>query len=419
MPMTVFDSRPRLPSIMTTRQPVEEYWEEYAAAGPLGPDLDEVLPPLDALLIHLLVDLHAGRFVLVDLAAQATRGASTVVALNHPAPRRVLAGLRPGPDGDEVAAALRQYVGGHRATAVPLEFLAGADVPADLPPRHGVVVLADARAEDPDGLAEAVGRWFDTRPDALVLLLGVGPVNESGAVEALLRACRPETGRRLWLARESAEALASSSLAVIARRDHPHAASDVARLAALYTGNVRYLDLLWAMNREAIRGTGSDADTLRSHPTGSPVLNELNEWKGKAQSAGEELARLRQNVSEARQATGLVEGQLAAAREEAAALRGDRDRTEQQLAADRAQAARIQAHAEALWGAVVERDRLLGLMQRSLAYRFALRVRRGRSWLAPDASRRYRLLCRVRRVFQIWRGQGLWSVLKRVAGKRR
>jgi hypothetical protein len=402
MHATIATNRPRFPSILTTRQPAEDYWEEYAPRSDSLPDLDEQLPPLDGFLVTLLLGFQPKYGAVVDLAATSTGGASTALVLNHPSPSRILAGLGDGDADQKLASALKAYARQLPPTGASLMILPRGEMPTDLPTRHGVVVVANARAHTPEALAELTARWLLAYPQALLLLLGVGPVADSGAVAALLRDCTPETGRRFWLARELAEALASSHLAVVARRDHPHADSDVQRLRQLYTGNVRYLDLLWDVNAAAIRQAGADDEAMRTHhPTVAPVLNELSEWKRKSLAASDELARLRQELTEVRQTPGVSLDPFVAEQQ----WRDAGEQSERQLALLRA--------------TLAERDSQIQAMQWSLAYRCALRVRRLRLLLAPDQSRRYWLLCRFRRAAQIWRAEGFRSLLKRLVAKRR
>src|SRR3954463_4772097 len=99
MDPTILDKRPKVPSILTIYRPVEEYWSSFGPVSTHGPDAGRVLDPFDALLTHLVLDLAPGLPVLVDLAAESTAGASSVIGLTHPHVRQVVAVSRGGSTG--------------------------------------------------------------------------------------------------------------------------------------------------------------------------------------------------------------------------------------------------------------------------------------------------------------------------------
>ena len=377
---TVADPRPTLPTIRSTREAVEAYWDEFAPTAPVGPggDLDHALDPLDGFLVHLLLDFLPRGVVVVDLAAGDSRGATTTAALNHPSPRRVIAAAGRDDVSADVAAALGEYAR-HRGAAPRLDFLASPHLPADLAARNGLVILADARSGDPAELAGSVARWLDARPDAVVVVLGVGPVGEAGVLDELLLACRAGSGRRLWLARELAEALVGSRLAVVARQGHPHADNALVRVAHAFTGNVRYLDLLWDVNHAAIRNARVDVEALAAHPSGEPVTAEINRHKEHADAARKEAERLRAALKTAQ---------------------AERERAVNELLA-----------------AVAVRDDELGALRSSTVYRLVMRAKRFRQWLAPDGSVRHRAVRTARRGAQVLKGEGVGSFVRWSVGR--
>lgn len=377
---TIADPRPVVPTIRWTREAVEAYWDEFAPTDAIGPgaDLGQALDPLDGFLVHLLLDFLPRGVVVADLASGVSRGATTAVALNHPSPRRVLAAVGRDVSADSVGVALGEYAR-HRGTAPRLDVLATPNLPPDLAARNGLVILTDVRTAEPATLAESVGRWLDARPDAVIAVLGVGPVGEAGVLDELLLGCRSGSGRRLWLCRELAEALVGSRLAVVARQGHPHADNALVRITHAFTGNGRYLDLLWDVNLGAIRAAGADVQALAAHPSGVPVMNEINKHKQLADAARQEADRLRQ----------LLHDMEAAAVRDLAALRAS----------------------------VAHRDRELWELRSGFVYRAALRAKRFRQWVAPDGTIRHRALRKARRGSQILKAEGVWSFLTWTVGR--
>jgi hypothetical protein len=271
------NKRPQWPSILTVFRPVEEYWSHSGLARSFGPDPERLLNPFDALLMHLVLDFTPDRPVLVDLAAGATGGASSVVGLTHPHVRRVVtvAGAAGDPaNSDRVVSALQEFGRGSPSGLAHLDVLPADELPGLLPDLCQAVILVDLRGEGTAGRAEAIRRWLDEQPDALVLLLGLGRVGECPAVESAIRLCSADSGRRLWLLRELGEVLAASGLGMVAMRDHPHVAEILLRIQNLYTGNYRFLELFKAVNLAEIRAAEIDLEVLRSHPSSRSEMPE-------------------------------------------------------------------------------------------------------------------------------------------------
>jgi hypothetical protein len=288
MNATIEAKRRPLPSISTVYGPVEEYWGASRLADLPAEDPREALDPLDAFLVHRLLELVPGHPVLIDAALATTGGASSLIGMHNPRVRGVWAVVDPESLPSRRALATLQANAGTRCPGVaPLEFVERAELTGGLADQSGAVILADARAGDPAYLAAEIGRWLDVRPDALVLVLGIGDVGDCPAVAALMTLCSPASGYRLRLMRELSEVLMSSRLGVVARRDHTGLARALERLEQFYTGNYRYLDLLWRANHAALREARIDADVLRSHPTFGAISDELDGLRQAVREANE------------------------------------------------------------------------------------------------------------------------------------
>jgi SAM-dependent methyltransferase len=343
---TIQDKRQPLPSLLTVYGPIEEFWESSLPAVGLGPEPSEALCPLDAFLIHRLLELVPGRPLLIDTALARTGGASSLIGLAHPQVRRVWVVTEPGSLGSKQAlSALRGYMRDRDCGRTPLEVVARPELPSRLADQPGVMILTDARVGDVASLAKEIGHWLDEQPDALVLVLGLGRVGDCPAIASLLSLCAPESGKRLWLLRELSEVLMASHLGLVARHDHSHVADVLLRLQQFYTGNYCYLDLLRQVNLAALREARIDEEVLRSHLTFGPISAEIEE--------------LKRSVREARE-----------------------------------------QHAAMPWGSLARVLRKLAPMPVGKAWRLAKRVRRE---LAPTpAGRAYRLAKRVARTFLGW-----------------
>src|SRR5207237_660958 len=109
-----FSAGDALPTIYRTYKPVEEYLEGSgsADAAPVR------LAPVDALLVHLLVTLCPGRPTLVDLAGDATHGASTVLCCTQSKAGRVLGRQRAPRGGASWHAALTRFLDHYEANGL-------------------------------------------------------------------------------------------------------------------------------------------------------------------------------------------------------------------------------------------------------------------------------------------------------------
>ena len=288
MDSTILDKRPKFPSILTVYRPIADYWASIGPERDQGQDVERLLDPFDALLIHLVLDLTPGSPVLVDLAAGTTAGASSVIGLTHPQVRRVVAVTRPGSlVVDRAVSALRGFVRGRATGFAPLDVLPIAEMPAGLSDRARIVILADVRGGDVAELAASLRLWLDEMPDALVLLLGLGKVGECPGIEAMLELCPGDSGRRFRLFRELGEILAASHLGILVRDDHPHADEILLRLRLLYDGNFRFLDLLRSVNQAAMQDAQVDDEVLKTHPLSRPLRTEIETLRRATQEANE------------------------------------------------------------------------------------------------------------------------------------
>jgi hypothetical protein len=290
--------RQPLPTILTVYRPIEDYWEAAHRVGAPDVEPSEALDPLDAFLVHRLLDLAPEDPVLIDAAIARTGGAGALIGLHHPRARGVWAVADPESlPNRQGLSALREHLGRRGPERIPLKVIVDSELPEKLAEQTGAVILVDARTAvaRPDDLA----RWLDARPDSLVLVLGLGRVGRCPAIPALLSLGASGSGRQFQLLRDLNETLAASRLGLVARCDHPAIDEMLERLAQSYSGNYRYLDLLREVNDVALREANVDAETLRSNWTFGPLSAEIDELKQKAREADERAEAAARALQEA------------------------------------------------------------------------------------------------------------------------
>lgn len=278
-------TRPHLPSVLSVFGPIEEYQADLNKRGPFHGNAIAYLQPLDAYLAHLLVTAHPGEPAILDLAAEATAGASTLVGLLHPRQPcvRAVAGPLPG-DRRAYRGVVEALLQRQNKDLSSLQWLSHAEPTAD---RHGetdvlIFVAANTTSVDAD-----VERWLNLLPCAIVLVFGLGPVGDCAALDALLRRFPTGSPCRLTLLRESGEALSASTLGMVAERDNAAAEATLQRLKQWFTSNYSFLGLLRSATERAIRASGSDTAVRESDGSFLEWNHEINQLKKAAQHARE------------------------------------------------------------------------------------------------------------------------------------
>jgi hypothetical protein len=338
-------TRPHLPSVLSVFGPIEQYQSELQKRGPFPGSAVTALEPLDAYLAHLLLTVHPGEPAILDLAAEGTTGASTLLGLLHPRQPhvRAIGGPLPG-DRRAYRGAVEEFLQRRGKDLSSLEWLPHAEHP------HGeeeVVVFVVANKRDIDAEVELC---LNHVPSAVVVVFGLGPVGDCAALDALLKRFPTGSPRRLTLLRESGEALSASTLGMVAERDNDTAEALLRRLKQFFTSNYSLLGLLRSVAEKAIRASGSDTAVRESDGSFLEWNHEINQLKKAAQHAREH----------------------AEAAEELRALKG------------------------------------------RISYRLSERFGRWRKRLAPDRTRRHRLLELLRRIGQVVRHEGVLGLSRRI-----
>lgn len=283
-------TRPRLPSILSVNQPIEQYQAGLSKRSPLLA-CAATLDPLDAYLAHLLVNVHPGEPVVLDLAAEATAGASTLVGLLHPRQPHVRAASGPLP-GDRRAyrGVVEEFLERQGKDCSLLHWLPHDEPAAELHGEADVIVFVAASQPDVDIEVE---RWLNVLPSALVLIFGLGPVGECPTLDALVQRFPTGSPRRLALLRESGEVLSASRLGMAADCDNAAAEIVLRRLKQLFAGNYSFLGLLRSATEQAILATQSDTAARESSMHFRAWNHEINQLK----KAAEELQVIKSSRS--------------------------------------------------------------------------------------------------------------------------
>jgi hypothetical protein len=247
------DAVPVLPSIFECYKPVERYRALTGAAGDLA------LAPVDVFLMSQLAACLPAPAVALDLAADATAGATAAFWASHPKVRRVIVPARGGlPPASSWRTSFADVLDG-------MGIDAGRVAVLDDDAGDGVIDTVIRRQTGPPGLrrvlvslsmpcvvTEALRPVLTRLPGAIGLAFPIGPVGGSPHLEGLLLFCSAND-RRLVLFREASPFLAASQLAAICAPDEPVVERLLEWIRTSFGGNFQFLSLLRTVTEQAIR----------------------------------------------------------------------------------------------------------------------------------------------------------------------
>lgn len=228
--------------------PLERYFRELGSRlGSAEPPLK--LQPEDAYLLYLFVGLHESIRAVVDLAADATWGATTLLWASHRVACRVLTPAREEKPVDEPwASVLEDNL--DTVTAPAPEWVAAAPGASRIDAvmtrvagdRRPMLVLLPVTALEPGGAAAALSSIFAAHPGAIVLLLPLGLAGEDRRLDELLQWTR-EQEMRFTALRDLSPFLNGSRLALVGSRQDAALAETLKRIQRLFTSNFDFVTL--------------------------------------------------------------------------------------------------------------------------------------------------------------------------------
>jgi hypothetical protein len=283
-------------------RPVEEYLRRLSEWGGARPAPRLAPRPVDAFLLHQVAAMLPSPPDVIDLAADATAGASTALWAAHPAVRTVWAPRRAAEanwrerfsdfarDGGGAASAIsatRVRLDGS-LFVLPGDWAALADAIGRSAP-----VLALLAGADAAGLLASAAAEF---PRCLAVVMGLGPIGGDGALEALLAFRRAHPQFRVAALRELSPFLAHSDLAAVYPADHADATAVLGRIAQAFDGNFGFLNLVQAVASAAL---GEDTDTGYAASNEERRTSRVSPARPAEQDYARLVSRVRDAVREA------------------------------------------------------------------------------------------------------------------------
>ncbi len=268
------------PTLFTCYEPVARYLECLAAVTNAQPRPRVSMVALDAFLLRQLAAYYPHPFTVIDLAADATLGASAAFWAAPHMPIRRLQIPRPTLEPAEgldwrahwphVAAELGLDVAVAESELVMETSNGWARPDAGLGAMTTtlyVVAVPDGQVTD---ASERLTALIARQPDALICLLPFGLIGQSPLLSEALECCA-RTGYVLTACREISPFFASSRMALLYPADNAFVPDVLDRIRQLFDGNFQFLELIKSLVEDKIQTSRLPFSSVdASGPEGAP-----------------------------------------------------------------------------------------------------------------------------------------------------
>ena len=238
------------PTLFSVYEPIESYLDAVGAARG-GPADSMPLGAIDFFLLHQWIAQSPLRPRVIDLAAEATLGASTLFFLANSQVREV----QVLPPVESAAAAdwrplLAAAVADRAVSPQPEYSVLPASGVGEIggyfrgnelhPP---LLVLLHAGDDPGEPLEDKLAELLSLQEDVVVAVGPLGRIGRCRALASLIAHCTLHPEHRLAAFRELCPFTANSQLAMVYRASHPHADEMLRRLGHWFDGNFQFLSL--------------------------------------------------------------------------------------------------------------------------------------------------------------------------------
>jgi len=246
-------------TLFSCHRAVELYRRRLADRPEAGSPASCHLMAIDSFLMRQLAVYYPAAPVVVDFAAEATHGETTVFWLAAPGIKRVVSpqGQAAGSWQDSFRDALEHLDLEDTAIhpAISISDPAGLeDIRRHLDPPSPVIFLLAQREEESPKLARRLDELVQVRPDALILVFPLGLIGRSQSIGEALEFCAQRKAYRLTVLRELGPFFASCQLGLIYPADNQDVPVVLERIRQLFDGNLSVVtlarDLTDALMRE-------------------------------------------------------------------------------------------------------------------------------------------------------------------------
>lgn len=273
-----------LPTMMSSYRTMERYSDLLSKTGNKSPKSLVSLSALDAYLLQQVTNHLPQKTTVVDLAADATCGASIVCWLSAENVRQVIA-----PQTDWQPNDVAEWRTGFRLASEEMGFeqeVLHSDTIEQVlkaqnnPLSQVIITLAQTEADAPL-LNERLKFLFALQPKAAVFLLPLGDVGSSELLAQAINFGSSQTDYRVVALRERCAFWAASRLGLIYPANNIDLPASLRRLQQQYEGNVQFINmvqLLIESELRALRELQHERHAFAALQSSISLKYELKRW---------------------------------------------------------------------------------------------------------------------------------------------
>lgn len=251
------------PTLATCHQPIVNY-RKLISDVPGCRDIPAVsFNALDAWLLYHIAAFYPARPTVIDLAAEATLGASTAFWSTHSEIRKVIAPCmgkerRSSKEWREIFPQAARELGLRRSKwALPdnsIDLPGGwEEINRGLDRFSPLFFMLAVNNDEMDHVATRLTTIFAQCASAVVFVLPLGLIGSSRLLETIVAFAHTESAYRVTALRESSPFCARSDVAVVYQRENTVLPDVFERLHQLLDGNFQFLNLLETATAAALR----------------------------------------------------------------------------------------------------------------------------------------------------------------------
>lgn len=320
----------RTATIFESYNSVQHYLRlaEATLGFPLEPSVQ--LAPIDAFILQQLVDCYPAKLALVDLAAEATLGMSTIFCSALSRIDKIVAIASTPTQGAvhwlELVKNSLKEVG---QTSDKLAFLTPGSDELDLEsslsawigPVSQPLFLLAAGLDSSEELERQLNRLLTEHNNAMIALTPLGAVGSCPVLASALTVCHNQNSYKLSLLREISPFCADSQIGLIYREDSRHVPEILNRIKQLYEGNFDFVGILAANVELQVKMRLSLENTEKVNGQLASSQAEVNRLVGELENVEGHLTTMEAELDEARRLVAEREAELQKSAEELARVR--------------------------------------------------------------------------------------------------
>lgn len=281
-----------LPTLLSSYRLIERYGELLLQADGDAIKAETDLSALDAYLLQQTICHLSQQAIVVDLAADATCGASTVCWMTAENVKQIVVPRHDWQSGSNTAWRNSFHFAieamGLNPVELAVEPFQQVLTEQKNPLFQTVIILAQAET-DAQALNERLAALFSLQPKAIVFLLSLGAIGNSELLKQAISFAEARAPYQLIALRELCPFWSTSRLGVFYSSDNVDLPASLRRLQQQYEGNFQFLKMVRHVVESELKTGSSTSDQVETPPMpvkgdfsfaplNYPILFEVPKW---------------------------------------------------------------------------------------------------------------------------------------------